>query len=143
MAFAGGLIWAVRVVAGSVLGSEAMGFGDVTLMGMIGAYVGWQGSLIIFFLAPFAGLVIALPLWLARRRKDIAYGPFLCLATVMLLVAWPEIWERWGVPVFWMGWLIPALVGVCLSLMALMLGTWRSVSGWLAAPESGDDVPRP
>ena len=35
-----------------------MGFGDVTLLAMIGAFVGWQGVIVVFFLAPFAGAVI-------------------------------------------------------------------------------------
>ena len=52
MAAGGGMIWIVRVIGAATLGREAMGFGDVTLMSMIGAFVGWQGSLIVFFLAP-------------------------------------------------------------------------------------------
>ena len=33
-----------------------MGFGDVNLMGMIGAFMGWQAAVLTFFLAPFFGL---------------------------------------------------------------------------------------
>ena len=54
LAGSGGLIWAVRIIGTAVLKKEAMGFGDVTLMMMIGTFVGWQASLIIFFIAPFA-----------------------------------------------------------------------------------------
>ena len=36
-----------------------MGLGDVTLMGMIGAFMGWQAAVLTFFLAPFIGLAQA------------------------------------------------------------------------------------
>ena len=36
-----------------------MGFGDVTLMAMIGAFLGWQAAVLTFFLAPFFGLAHA------------------------------------------------------------------------------------
>ena len=42
----GGLIvWGGRIVATHALKMEAMGFGDVTLVAMIGAYLGWQPCL--------------------------------------------------------------------------------------------------
>ena len=59
---------------------EAMGFGDVTLMAMIGSFLGWQTSPMVFFLAPLAGLVVGLIQWFAYRDNVIPYGPFLCLA---------------------------------------------------------------
>ena len=51
-----GLTQFVRKTAGFVFRREAMGFGDVTLMGMIGAFMGWQAAVLTFFLAPFFGL---------------------------------------------------------------------------------------
>ncbi len=125
LAFAGGLIWAVRIVGGYALQREAMGFGDVTLMAMIGTFVGWQPSLIIFFLAPFAALFISLTQWLLTRRRDIAFGPYLSLATVMLLLAWPVLWPSWAAGIFGLGWLVPAIVGACLVLMAGLLSLMR------------------
>src|SRR5438067_4583522 len=47
LGFGGGMIWAVRIIGRIALQKEAMGFGDVTLMAMIGAFLGWQACLII------------------------------------------------------------------------------------------------
>ncbi len=129
MAFGGGLIWAVRIVGTAALGREAMGFGDVLLMAMIGTLVGWQTTLIIFFVAPIAGLAVALVLWMLTGRDAICYGPFLCLATLLVIVFWSPIWEGWGRTAFSLGpgWLIPAMVAVCLILVGGMLRVWRMV----------------
>ena len=48
-------MWAVRLIGTAALRREAMGFGDVTLMMMIGTFLGWQACSDLFFLAPFAG----------------------------------------------------------------------------------------
>ena len=80
LAVGGCMIWSVRIVGGWSLGREAMGFGDVTLLAMIGAFLGWQACLLVFFLAPFAGLVIGIGRWAFRLGNEIWYGPFLCLA---------------------------------------------------------------
>jgi prepilin signal peptidase PulO-like enzyme (type II secretory pathway) len=125
LAFGGGLIWAVRIVGSQALQQEAMGFGDVTLMAMIGTFTGWQATLIVFFLAPFAAVAISLTQWILTRRKDIAFGPYLCLSALFVVVRWGEIWNGSARQVFSMGWLIPAMVAVCLPLMAAMLMLMR------------------
>jgi prepilin signal peptidase PulO-like enzyme (type II secretory pathway) len=121
MAIGGSIIWGIRIVASLALGQEAMGFGDVTLMGMIGAFVGWQSSSIIFFLAPFTGVVIAVLQWLFTGRKHIAYGPFLSLATLLAILFWPSVWSRWGLPVFRHGWIIPIVLTFLLLMMGIVL----------------------
>ena len=125
--FGGGLVWSVRVLASGALGKEAMGFGDVTLMAMIGAFVGWQGSLLVFFLAPFAGVFIAVAQWLFTRRGDIAFGPFLCAAALVLILYWSGLWNGWAAGFFRLGWYVPACLFVCLLLMAAMLFAWRAI----------------
>jgi prepilin signal peptidase PulO-like enzyme (type II secretory pathway) len=126
MAASGGLVWAVRVIGAAVLHREAMGFGDVTLMAMIGAFLGWQPALVVFFLAPFAGLVIGVLRLILFRDREIPYGPFLCLAALVVIVAWADIWA-YTVHTFALGWIVPLALLVCLFLMALMLGTWRLI----------------
>lgn len=134
MLFGGGLIWAVRIVGTVALRKEAMGFGDVTLMAMIGAFLGWQASLIVFFLSPFAALVVSVAQWLFTGRRDIAFGPYLCLAALVVVVKWNDIWHGFAGPIFAMGWLVPALVGVCLMLMMGLLMLWRMGEQWLFGP---------
>lgn len=136
MAAGGGLVWAVRIVGQAALGKEAMGFGDVTLMAMIGVYVGWQSSLIVFFMAPFVAVVMCVAQWLLTRRRDIAFGPFLCGAALLLIVFWSRIWAQHARPVFQLGWLIPQVVMICLVLMAGMLGLWRIVEHGIFGPRS-------
>ncbi|HUG70671.1 MAG TPA: prepilin peptidase [Pirellulaceae bacterium] len=120
MAAGGGLIWAVRIVGSYALGQEAMGFGDVTLMAMIGAFMGWQATLIIFFLAPFAALLISVSQWLLTRRRDIAFGPYLCVGACYLIVAWDDMWGRAG-PIFELGLFVPGVLAVGVALMGIML----------------------
>jgi prepilin signal peptidase PulO-like enzyme (type II secretory pathway) len=130
MVFGGGLIWAVRIVGTRALGQEAMGFGDVTLMAMIGAFMGWQAILMIFFLAPVAALAISLTQWLLTRRKDIAFGPYLCLATLLVILRWGWLWERFGRPIFSLGWFVPAMVAGCVALIWALLTLMRALRGY-------------
>jgi len=88
------LVWGVRLVARWVLGVEAMGFGDVTLMGMIGAFLGWQAVLLVFFLAPFFGLVYGIINVAIGRGRAVPYGPFLCLAAVTVVIFWRFVWQE-------------------------------------------------
>lgn len=128
LAFGGAMIWSVRIIGSVALGKEAMGFGDVTLMAMIGAFLGWQPALMIFFLAPFAALLIAASQWLLMRRNDIAFGPYLCLATLILLLAWDRTWNGWAdTKIFALGSFIPILAGCCLIMLGVMLTCWRYV----------------
>ena len=126
MAAGGGVIWLVRIIGSATLQREAMGFGDVTLMAMIGAFLGWQPCLIIFFLAPLAGLIVGVLRLILFRDKEIPYGPFLCLATLFLIVQWNGV-RNYTLDVFFLGWIIPLLMLGCLALMALMLWTWRLI----------------
>jgi len=126
MAASGGLVWLVRIIGRATLGREAMGFGDVTLMAMIGTFLGWQSCLIVFFLAPFAGLAVGLLRLILLRDKEIPYGPFLCLAALALIVRWDGFWTSTE-PVFALGWFVPLVMLGCLVLMTIMLGLWRLI----------------
>jgi leader peptidase (prepilin peptidase) / N-methyltransferase len=82
----GGLIFFCSVLGKLVFKKDAMGFGDVKLMGMIGGIVGWKLSVAIFFVAPFFGLLMAIPVLIVKKRHLIPYGPFLSVATLVCIL---------------------------------------------------------
>lgn len=83
-----------RFVSSRVLGQEAMGLGDVTLMAMIGSFVGWQAVLLVFLIAPLAGLTVGMMIMLISGRTYLPYGPWLSLAAVFVLLQWGSLWQR-------------------------------------------------
>ena len=129
LAFGGGLVWSVRIVGALSLRREAMGFGDVTLMAMIGSFVGWQPCVIIFFIAPICGVFLAVGQWVTTGRKDIAYGPFLCFATWLVVELWCEFWHHGVGDVFHvLGSFISWVLLVCMLMMYFMLTCWRLIT---------------
>ncbi len=80
-----GLVYLIAVYAEVAFQRESMGGGDVNLLAMIGAFLGWRHALLSFFLAVAAGAGLSLFLVATRvlSRKDrIPFGPFLALGAV-------------------------------------------------------------
>jgi leader peptidase (prepilin peptidase) / N-methyltransferase len=86
------LTQAVRLVARFVMGMEALGFGDVMLMGMIGSFLGWQPTLVAFLIAPLCALTIGLATKLAGGKSYIPYGPYLAAGALIVVFGWRWIW---------------------------------------------------
>jgi leader peptidase (prepilin peptidase)/N-methyltransferase len=83
-------VWATRILGTLAFGREAMGLGDVHLMGAAGAVIGPIMVVIAFFIAPFFGLGWALFQMFFKKIRQIPYGPFLSCAvlTVMIFHDW-------------------------------------------------------
>ncbi|WP_339732230.1 A24 family peptidase [uncultured Gimesia sp.] len=88
----GGLTWGLRLVSSVLLGQEALGLGDVTLMAMVGSFLGWQPILPILLLAPLCGLLIGFISRAVTGKTYLPYGPYLCAATLIVLMGWKWIW---------------------------------------------------
>jgi leader peptidase (prepilin peptidase)/N-methyltransferase len=93
----GGAVWLIRVVGNWAFQREAMGEGDVWLMMMIGSYIGWQPSLVVFFfIAPIAALIVTVTTWITRTlrfNREIPFGPYLSIATMIVLLGWNPIFS--------------------------------------------------
>ena len=89
-----GLTWLARQVSSRVLGQEAMGTGDITLMAMIGSFIGWQAVTLVFLLAPLTGLTFGVSIRMLSGKTYLPYGPWLSIATAIVLFSWSRLWEQ-------------------------------------------------
>lgn len=79
-----GIFLAITLIGGLVYGKEAMGFGDVKLMGALGLYFGLSNIIIITLLSFLIGAVLSIILLISKIKKMdeyIPFGPFIVLGT--------------------------------------------------------------
>ncbi|MEZ4600214.1 MAG: A24 family peptidase [Syntrophotaleaceae bacterium] len=87
----GGSLYLVAVVYEKFTGQEGMGGGDVKLLAMMGAFLGWKSVFPVIFLGSLAGSLVGIPLMIAKRsggKLAIPFGPFLALGGI--------VWLLWG-----------------------------------------------
>jgi leader peptidase (prepilin peptidase)/N-methyltransferase len=97
------VVWVARILGTLAFGRIAMGLGDVHLMFGVGAIIGAGASTVAFFLAPFAALAIHGYLWLMKRKRELPFGPYLSLASAVVILVYCPIaeWFRPGMSVLW------------------------------------------
>ncbi|MDP3723251.1 MAG: prepilin peptidase [Candidatus Omnitrophota bacterium] len=93
----GGLLYATGLMGNVIFRKESMGGGDVKLLAMAGALLGWKLVALTFFLAPLLALIPGLCVLALKRSHVIPYGPFLSLALVVSLVFGGELLRASGV----------------------------------------------
>ncbi len=81
-----GIVWATRIFGTLAFNKEAMGLGDVHLMGAAGAVIGAKWVVLAFFIAPFLGILWALYQAIFKKMRQIPYGPFLSLAVFAVII---------------------------------------------------------
>lgn len=90
------LLWLVGVGGSWVFKEEAMGGGDIKMMAMVGAFVGWKGVLLTVFLGALLGTLIFLPLMLLGRKKLVPFGVFLAMGAAATYLFGPAIFAWYG-----------------------------------------------
>ena len=97
IALGGGFLLLVGIAFEKITGREGMGMGDVKMLAMIGAWMGWKSLLFIILLASLAGSIIGGAMLLLSRqgaRARIPFGPFLALGTLLYFFFGSEL-TRW------------------------------------------------
>ncbi len=87
-------VWIVRILGTLAFRKVAMGLGDVHLMFGVGAVIGAEGAVLAFFIAPFFGILVALYTLIVRRSREIPLGPYLSLATAIVMLFYCQIAGR-------------------------------------------------
>jgi leader peptidase (prepilin peptidase)/N-methyltransferase len=89
----GGILWALAWASPYLFGKEGMGGGDIKLLAMIGAFLGWKPALLTIMIGSLTGSVVGLSLiafGFMKRDEYIPFGPFLVFgALVSMFFAQP------------------------------------------------------
>ena len=111
------LLYWIGVLGFLIFGREALGEGDIKLLGCIGAFCGWQGATFAIFGGAFFGTCLLLPVMLCQKLfhfqkekndsdcelvwgKEVPFGPFLAAAGLFYFLGGSVYIEPWFEPFF-------------------------------------------
>lgn len=83
-----GIFLLITLIGGLIAGKEAMGFGDVKLMGALGLFFGWVDIIIISVLAFLFAAIVSIGILILRRKKIneyIPFGPFIVVGSFICI----------------------------------------------------------
>jgi leader peptidase (prepilin peptidase) / N-methyltransferase len=92
----GGILWVLAWASPYLFGKEGMGGGDIKLLAMIGAFLGWKPALMTIMIGSFLGSLVGVALIAARvlkREEYIPFGPFLVCGALLALFFGQSILE--------------------------------------------------
>ena len=93
----GGSLWLMGWTWEKLRGVEAMGLGDVKMMFMVGAYLGWRLTILTIFMGVLSGSIIGIVLMMRQGKRDmqmlLPFGVFLGIGSIVALLVGPSIVE--------------------------------------------------
>ncbi len=94
IAAGGGILLAVALGYQLVTGNDGMGVGDIKLLAMIGAFVGWKGVLFTVMASSLIGTFVGIVLMLRSgkgMKMAIPFGPFLAVGAMIYIYFGPRL----------------------------------------------------
>jgi leader peptidase (prepilin peptidase)/N-methyltransferase len=73
-----------------------MGFGDVKLMGCLGAFLGWESIIFIVFISSLLGTLFGVTFILSGNKEwqsKIPFGPYISLAAIIWMLGGSGLWD--------------------------------------------------
>jgi len=98
LAFGFGILWLVAFFGKLILKKDAMGFGDVKLMGALGAFLGFESVVFIVFVSSLLGSVIGITLISLGKKEwqgKIPFGPYISLAAILWVLGGSALWDAY------------------------------------------------
>src|SRR2546421_2356123 len=96
----GGSLWLMGFVWEKLRGVEAMGLGDVKMMFMVGALLGWRLAILTIFIGVFTGSLAGIALMLRRGGRNLQmmlpFGIFLGIGAIITLFVGHQVVEWYG-----------------------------------------------
>ena len=86
MLVGGGIFLIITLIGGAIAGKEAMGFGDVKLMGALGLFFGWRNMILISVMSFLFAAIVSIVILISRKKKFseyIPFGPFIVVAAII------------------------------------------------------------
>lgn len=90
----GGSLFTVAWCYQLITGNEGMGGGDIKLLAMIGAFIGWKGVLFTIMASSLFGTLVGIAVMMRTRqgmKLAVPFGPFLALGAVVYLFFGPQL----------------------------------------------------
>lgn len=82
-----GSMYLLKIFGDFTFKKESMGGGDIKLMFLIGMVLGWKGAIVTIFLSAFLALPISIIILIIKKDHVLPFGPFLSVATMILLLS--------------------------------------------------------
>ena len=90
----GGVLWIIAKLYEVIRKQEGLGLGDVKLMAMIGAFLGWRAIFFVFLFSSLFASILGIFLMIFSRYKlhsALPYGPFIVLGALLYLFSGTEV----------------------------------------------------
>jgi leader peptidase (prepilin peptidase)/N-methyltransferase len=90
----GGVLWLIAEGYYRIRHEEGLGMGDVKMLAMVGAFIGWKLTLMTLMMASFAGSIVGLVLIASRRgnmKYALPFGTFLAMGAVLAVTVGPAV----------------------------------------------------
>jgi leader peptidase (prepilin peptidase)/N-methyltransferase len=91
-------LWGVAIFGKMIFKKDAMGFGDVKLLGAIGTFLGWEAVLFNIFVSSLLGAIVGISFVKAGKKEmgsQIPFGPFIAIAAILWILWGPTWWQAY------------------------------------------------